>query len=82
MTLRGAVLRVDGIKEKCLAAHRAGLKHLLFPARNEPDLDEVPAQIKKDLMIHLVSRVDEVLPLVLELPPAPNETHEQPIAEG
>ncbi len=84
ITLRGNILRVDGIKEKCLAAHRAGLKHLLFPARNEPDLDDVPAQIKKELDIHLVSRVDEVLPLVLELPPPPTSDGQelQPMAEG
>jgi ATP-dependent Lon protease len=83
MTLRGAVLRVDGIKEKCLAAHRAGLKHILFPARNEPDLDEVPDQIKRELEIHLVSRIDEVLPLVLQLPAAPEgDGHEPQIAEG
>jgi ATP-dependent Lon protease len=71
VTLRGNVLRVEGIKEKCLAAHRAGLKHLVLPSRNEPDLDEVPARVKEDLAIHLVSRIDEVLPLVLELPAAP-----------
>src|SRR5690606_11773224 len=83
VTLRGAVLKVDGIKEKCLAAHRAGVKHVLFPARNEPDLDEVPKQIKEELSIHLVSRVDEVLPLVLDLPATPSsDGHEQPIAEG
>ncbi|AKF03356.1 endopeptidase La [Sandaracinus amylolyticus] len=68
ITLRGHVLPVSGIKEKCLAAHRAGLKHVLIPKRNEADLDEVPETIRKDLVIHLVSKVDEVLALVLELP--------------
>lgn len=68
MTLRGAVLRVDGIKEKCLAARRAGLKHLLFPARNKPDLSEVPDHVREGVRIHLVSKLDEVLPLVLDLP--------------
>jgi ATP-dependent Lon protease len=83
MTLRGNVLRVEGIKEKCLAAHRAGLKHILFPARNEPDLDDVPEQIKRELQIHLVHRLDEVLPLVLELPePAASDGHEQPALES
>jgi ATP-dependent Lon protease len=67
ITLRGNILPVSGIKEKCLAAHRAGLKHVLLPRKNEAELDEVPEQIRKDLQIHLVSRVDEVLPLVLEL---------------
>ncbi|HEY8427760.1 MAG TPA: S16 family serine protease, partial [Sandaracinaceae bacterium] len=83
MTLRGTLLKVDGVKEKCLAAHRAGLKHVLLPARNEPDLEEVPEAVKRDLEIHLVSRVEEVLPLVLDLPPAPaTDGHEQPVAEG
>ena len=75
ISLRGAVLRVDGIKEKCLAAHRAGIPHIILPARNEPDLDEVPQEVKKDLTIHLVSRVDQVLELALQMdprsPPAP-----------
>ena len=67
MTLRGNVLAVTGIKEKCLAAHRAGLKHIVLPKKNEADLDEVPESIRKDIQVHLVSKVDEVLPLVLEL---------------
>ena len=76
MTLRGSVLRVSGIKEKCLAAHRAGLAHVLLPARNEPDLEEVPQHVKDGLHIHLVRRLDEVLPLVLDLPPAPGAPEE------
>jgi ATP-dependent Lon protease len=71
MTLRGNVLPVTGIKEKCLAAHRAGLKHVILPKRNEADLDEVPEVIRRDLQIHLISRVDEVLALALELDGAP-----------
>ena len=81
LTLRGAVLRVTGIKEKCLAAHRAGLKHLILPSRNEPDVEELPEQIKRELEIHFVSRLDEVLPLVLDLPPAPEIVAEQ-VAQG
>jgi ATP-dependent Lon protease len=71
ITLRGSVLPVGGIKEKLLAAHRAGIKVVLLPARNEPDLDDVPKDIRADLIIHLIKRVDEVLPLVLEPPTAP-----------
>ena len=71
LTLRGNVLGVTGLKEKCLAAHRAGITHLVFPKRNEPDLEEIPQQIKDELTIHLVSRLDEVLELVLELPEKP-----------
>ena len=73
ITLRGNVLQVSGIKEKCLAAHRAGVKRILLPRRNEPDLEEVPELIRKDLDICLISRVDEVLELaaVHESKPAP-----------
>lgn len=68
MTLRGAVLKVSGIKEKCLAAHRAGIRHIVLPARNAPDLEEVPKEILEGLEVHLISRVDELLELVLEQP--------------
>ena len=67
ITLRGNVLPVSGIKEKCLAAHRAGLTQVLLPKRNEADLDEVPEQIRRELKIHMISKIDEVLSLVLEL---------------
>ncbi len=70
ITLRGSVLPVGGIKEKLLAAHRAGIREVLVPLRNERDLDEVPADVRSDLKVHLIRRVDEVLSLVLE-PPAP-----------
>jgi ATP-dependent Lon protease len=71
ITLRGNVLPVTGIKEKCLGAHRAGLKRIVLPKRNEADLDDVPEPIKKELEIVLVSRIDEVLPLVLDLESGP-----------
>jgi ATP-dependent Lon protease len=66
ITLRGTVLRVGGIKDKCLAAHRAGVKHVILPRLNEPDLDEVPKEVREAMQIHLVSRVDEALALALE----------------
>ena len=66
ITLRGNVLKVRGIKEICLAAHRAGIKHVILPHRNGPDLDEVPNEILKDLEVHLVAKVEDVLPLALE----------------
>jgi ATP-dependent Lon protease len=72
ITLRGAVLPVGGIKEKLLAAHRAGIKMVLVPARNERDLDDVPKDVRDELEIHLIKRVDEILPLVLEPPPPPS----------
>ncbi|MDP9037271.1 MAG: endopeptidase La [Myxococcota bacterium] len=69
ITLRGSVLPVGGIKEKLLAAHRAGIKEVLIPARNEPDLEELPKDVRAELTVHLVKRVDQVLALVLEPPP-------------
>jgi ATP-dependent Lon protease len=71
ITLRGSVLPVGGIKEKLLAAHRAGIREVLVPARNEPDLEDVPKDVRAELKIHLIKRVDEVLPLVLDGTPAP-----------
>jgi ATP-dependent Lon protease len=71
ITLRGNVLPVGGIKEKLLAAHRAGIKEVLVPARNERDLDELPKDIREQMHIHLIKRMDEILPLVLE-PPVPS----------
>jgi len=71
ISLRGAVLPVGGIKEKLLAAHRAGIKEVLVPSRNEKDLEEVPKDILSELKVHLIKRVDEVLPIVLEEPVAP-----------
>jgi ATP-dependent Lon protease len=70
ITLRGNVLKVGGIKEKCLAAHRAGVSRILLPKRNEPDLEDVPDEVREDLEICLVSRVDEVLRLVAAFEPA------------
>jgi len=69
ITLRGNVLKVGGIKEKCLAAHRAGVKRILLPRRNEPDLEEVPEEVREGIEICLVSRVDEILDLVAEAGP-------------
>jgi ATP-dependent Lon protease len=82
ITLRGSVLPVGGIKEKLLAAHRAGIREVIMPMRNERDLEEVPKDVRNDLIVHLIRRVDEVLPLVLELPirqPQPDGEHEAPL---
>uniref|UniRef100_H3B0F0 Lon peptidase 2, peroxisomal n=1 Tax=Latimeria chalumnae TaxID=7897 RepID=H3B0F0_LATCH len=61
ITLRGLVLPVGGIKDKVLAAHRAGLKRLIIPQRNEKDLEEIPANIRKDLDFVMAACLDEVL---------------------
>lgn len=71
ITLRGAVLPVGGIKEKVLAAHRAGIKVVILPERNQKDLIDVPDQARQELQILFVKRVDEVLPLVLSDDPPP-----------
>jgi ATP-dependent Lon protease len=66
VSLTGRVLPIGGVKQKLLAAHRAGITDVLIPARNEPDLDDVPAAVRDELTIHLVSDVREVLQLALE----------------
>ncbi len=65
VTLRGRVLEVGGIKEKVLAAHRAGIKIVCLPERNGKDLVDIPDSVKNDLDIRLVSRVEEVLSIAL-----------------
>ncbi len=65
ITLRGQVLPVGGIKEKVLAAHRAGLHTVIIPRRNEKDLDDLPPDVRKELNFVLVDRVDEVLEAAL-----------------
>jgi ATP-dependent Lon protease len=64
-TLRGAVLPVGGVKEKVLAAHRAGIKMVILPEKNKKDLPEIPDEIKEDLDIHFCSRMEDVLDLAL-----------------
>ena len=65
ITLRGTVLPVGGIKEKVLAAHRAGIKTVILPERNEKDLIDVPEHARDELDIRFVKRVDDVLPLLI-----------------
>jgi ATP-dependent Lon protease len=66
VTLQGKVLPIGGVKQKVLAAKRAGLKDVILPKRNEPDLDDLPAAVREEIGIHLVSDVGEVLTLALE----------------
>jgi ATP-dependent Lon protease len=65
ITLRGMMLPVGGIKEKVLAAHRAGIKTVVLPAKNEKDLEEVPEEIRKSMKFEYVDRMDDVPSLVL-----------------
>jgi ATP-dependent Lon protease len=66
VTLQGKVLPIGGVKQKLLAAHRAGLTDVIIPKRNEPDLDDLPESVRKELRVHPVADVAEVLELALE----------------
>jgi ATP-dependent Lon protease len=74
ITLRGLVLPIGGVKEKVLAAHRAGLKTVILPKRNEPDLEDVPAEVRRDLGFVFAEDVGQVLQAALE--------HSRPAAKG
>jgi ATP-dependent Lon protease len=69
VTLQGRVLPIGGVKQKVLAAHRAGLKQVILPARNEGDLDDIPEQVREELTFHLAEDVSDVLTLALDLEP-------------
>jgi ATP-dependent Lon protease len=66
VTLQGKVLPIGGVKQKVLAAHRAGLTEVIVPERNEADLDEVPENVRDEMTFHVVSGIDEVLGVALE----------------
>ncbi|MGQ9556515.1 MAG: endopeptidase La [Desulfurispora sp.] len=78
ITLRGRVLPVGGIKEKVLAAHRAGIKTVLLPQDNNKDLEEIPANVKRHLEFKLVTHMDEVLEVALQ----PAESDDENAAVG
>ena len=71
ITLRGEVLPIGGLKEKLLAAHRGGIKHVLIPEGNVKDLTEIPDNVKRGLAIHSVKWFDQVLGYALERQPEP-----------
>ena len=79
ITLRGRVLPIGGLKEKLLAAVRAGIKHVLIPEDNAKDLPEIPDNIKAHLKISTVRWIDQVLDLALVRPPTPRVIIEKPI---
>ncbi len=87
ISLRGRVLPIGGLKEKLLAAHQGGIREVIFPKDNEPNLQDVPESIRGDLKLHPAERVGEVLKLLLlpkpqsdqpTIPPTPSKTATQP----
>ena len=78
ITLRGLVLPIGGLKEKTLAAKRAGIKQVLVPKRNEKDLPDIPAEVRKTLKFYFVSNIDEVLKLALEPARTPAKSGKKP----
>jgi ATP-dependent Lon protease len=74
ITLRGRVLPVGGVREKVLAAHRAGLKTIILPKKNMKDLVDVPKRARSQMNIHAVEHIDQVLEIALAKPPAETKT--------
>ncbi len=68
ITLRGKVLKIGGLKEKVLAAHRAHMKHVIIPKDNEKDIEKIPEHVRKELFFHPVSTMEEVLFIAIENP--------------
>ena len=66
ITLRGSVLPVGGLKEKVLAAHRAGIRRVILPDRNRKDMVDIPESVRKDLELAFVKRIQDVLEQTLE----------------
>ncbi|MCQ2563738.1 MAG: endopeptidase La [Mogibacterium sp.] len=66
ITLRGKVLRIGGLKEKSLAAYRQGIRKIIIPKENEPDLEEIPASVRKEIEFIPVSDFEEVIPIVVQ----------------
>jgi ATP-dependent Lon protease len=81
ITLRGQVLRIGGLKEKLLAAHRGNIKTVIIPADNERDLKEIPDNIKADLEITPVRWIDQVLEHALQFQPTPLSDDKNPVSD-
>ena len=83
ITLRGKVLPIGGVKEKVLAAHRAGIKSIILPKDNEKDLADIPKNVLDTLNVYMVQTMDEVLKIALAEPLAgrlPAEEPAEPVA--
>jgi ATP-dependent Lon protease len=81
ITLRGRVLGIGGLKEKTMAAHRVGIRHLLVPAENAKDLAEIPAKIRADMHFTLVESMEDVV-LAALLPPLPEDERPETAADS
>jgi ATP-dependent Lon protease len=68
VTLQGKVLPIGGVKQKVLAAHRAGLTEVVVPKRNEADIDDVPAKVRGEMTFHVAETIDQVLAVALSRP--------------
>jgi ATP-dependent Lon protease len=81
ISLRGRVLPIGGVKEKTLAAHRAGIKRVLLPERNKADLEEVPKEVRDELEFMFMNKLDEVLAAALERMPQPSQAYLDEVAK-
>jgi ATP-dependent Lon protease len=82
ITLRGRVLPIGGLKEKALAAHRAGLTHLVVPRGNRKDLDELPARVRKQITFTYVEHMDQVLNVALKRVVRAERTDVKPVTRA
>jgi ATP-dependent Lon protease len=82
ITLRGKVLPIGGVKEKLLAAHRAGITMVVLPKENEKDLQDLPKDVLEDMSVNLVETMDEVLQIALERQPVPRQVSQLPDIES
>ena len=78
ITLRGKVLPIGGVKEKVLAAHRAGVKNIILPKDNEKDLADIPKNVLDTLNVYMVETMDEVLKIALAEPAAGRRFRRRP----
>jgi len=82
ITLQGHVLPIGGVKQKVLAAHRAGLKTVILPSRNEPDLKDVPEDVRREMNFVLAETIEQVLKAALEeMPQVASISMPQPTAD-
>jgi ATP-dependent Lon protease len=82
ITLRGKVLPIGGVKEKLLAAHRAGIKYVILPKENEKDLQDLPPDILEVMSVNLVETMDEVLQIALERQPVSRQVSQMSDIKG